>query len=117
MHQAQRNNAKNSTWQSNQKDQPRSVKTAQTHVLEIRPLHPRERVEEREKGSKGIGFQITAWWWGYLHRLPVWVVDGRNQKQGADGQGEGVEEGEDELVQQDWSSADPGGAQGVGEVA
>ena len=45
------------------------------------------------------------------------MVDGRNQKQGADGEGEGAEEGEDELVQQDRSPADPGRAQGVGEVA
>ena len=45
------------------------------------------------------------------------MVDGRNQKQGADGEGEGAEEGEDELVQQDRSPANLGGAEGVGETA
>ena len=45
------------------------------------------------------------------------MVDGRHQEQSADGAGEGAEEGEDELVQQDRSPADPGGTQGVGEAA
>ena len=45
------------------------------------------------------------------------MVDGRHQEQSADGAGEGDEEGEDELVQQDRSPADPRGAEGVGEAA